>query len=62
MSSDDIQGPPRAEAVCALFKLSAVLTVLWVWLYPGEGNPRQLLLGAAAMVAGGTLVAVSSAG
>ena len=44
--------------VTALFKLSAVLTILWAQLFLGEGNVRQRLLGAVVMVAGGTLIAV----
>ena len=44
--------------VTALFKLSAVLTILWAKLFLGEGNVRQRLLGAVVMVAGGTLIAV----
>lgn len=43
--------------VTALFKLSAVLTVLWAKLLLHEGNLRQRLLGAAVMVIGGALVA-----
>lgn len=44
--------------VTALFKLSAVLTILWAQLFLGEGNVRQRLLGAVVMVAGGILIAV----
>jgi len=44
--------------VTALFKLSAVLTILWSQLFLGEGNIRQRLFGAAVMVAGGVLIAV----
>lgn len=44
--------------VTALFKLGAVLTVLWARLFLGEGRLRQRLLGAVVMVAGGTLVAI----
>ena len=44
--------------VTALFKLSAVLTILWAKLFLGEGNIRQRLFGAAVMVAGGILIAV----
>jgi len=44
--------------VTALFKLSAVLTILWAQLFLGEGNIRQRLFGAAVMVAGGVLIAV----
>lgn len=43
--------------VAALFKLGAVLTILWAWLFLGEGHVRARLLGAAVMVAGGALVA-----
>lgn len=41
----------------ALFKLSAVLTVLWGWRFLHEGGIRQRLLGALVMVVGGVLVA-----
>ncbi len=44
--------------VTALFKLSAVLTILWAKLFLGEGNVRQRLLGALVMVVGGILIAV----
>ncbi|TME02263.1 MAG: hypothetical protein E6I80_20275, partial [Chloroflexi bacterium] len=44
--------------VTALFKLSAVLTILWAKLFLGEGNVRQRLLGAVVMVVGGILIAV----
>ncbi len=44
--------------VTALFKLSAVLTILWAKLFLGEGKVRQRLLGAVVMVAGGILIAV----
>jgi len=44
--------------VTALFKLSAVFTILWAWLFLGESNIRQRLLGAAMMIVGGALVAV----
>ncbi len=44
--------------VTALFKLSAVLTVLWARLFLGEGDLRQRLLGAVVMTIGGVLVAV----
>jgi len=44
--------------VTALFKLSAVLTILWAQLFLGEGNIGQRLVGAAVMVAGGILIAV----
>lgn len=43
--------------VTALFKLSAVLTVLWGWLFLNEEGVRQRLLGALVMVVGGVLVA-----
>jgi uncharacterized membrane protein len=44
--------------VTALFKLSAVFTILWARLLLGEGSLHQRLLGAAVMVAGGALIAV----
>jgi len=44
--------------VTALFKLSAVLTILWAKLFLGEGYVRQRLLGAVVMVVGGILIAV----
>jgi len=43
--------------VTALFKLSAVFTILWARLFLGEGNLRTRLLGAVIMVLGGALVA-----
>ncbi len=43
--------------VTALFKLSAVFTIIWAWLLLGEGNLRERLLGATVMVLGGALVA-----
>lgn len=43
--------------VTALFKLSAVFTILWAWLLLGEGNLRVRLLGAAVMILGSALVA-----
>jgi len=43
--------------VTALFKLSAVFTVLWAWLFLGEGNLRSRLLGAFVMILGSALVA-----
>ena len=43
--------------VTALFKLSAVLTVLWAHLVLHEGGLRQRLLGSVVMVLGGILVA-----
>lgn len=44
--------------VTTLFKLSSVLTILWAWLFLGEGRVRDRLLGASVMVVGGLLVAV----
>jgi uncharacterized membrane protein len=44
--------------VTALFKLSSVLTILWAWLFLGEGQIRQRLLGASVMIVGGILVAL----
>ncbi len=43
--------------VTALFKLSAVFTVLWAWFFLHEGNMRTRLLGVIVMVLGGALVA-----
>ncbi len=43
--------------VTALFKLSAIFTILWAWLFLHEGNLRARLLGAIVMVLGGALVA-----
>jgi len=43
--------------VTALFKLSAVFTIVWAWLLLGEGHLRERLLGASVMVLGGALVA-----
>jgi uncharacterized membrane protein len=43
--------------VSALFKLGAVLTVLWGWLFLKEGDVRQRFLGAIVIVVGGVLVA-----
>ncbi len=43
--------------VTTLFKLSAVLTILWAWWLLGEGQIRSRLLGASVMVVGGLLVA-----
>ncbi|HLX58077.1 MAG TPA: DMT family transporter [Ktedonobacteraceae bacterium] len=43
--------------VTALFKLSAVFTILLAWLFLHEENPRARLLGAFIMVIGGALVA-----
>jgi drug/metabolite transporter (DMT)-like permease len=44
--------------VTTLFKLSAVLTILWAWLFLGEGQTTQRLLGACVMLIGGLLVAL----
>ncbi|GAC1379149.1 MAG: hypothetical protein NVS4B7_08380 [Ktedonobacteraceae bacterium] len=44
--------------VTALFKLSAVFTIVWAWLFLGEGNIRQRLLGAFVMLIGGALIAI----
>src|SRR5215471_2241474 len=44
--------------VTALFKLSAVFTIVWVWLFLGEENIRQRLLGAIVMLIGGVLIAL----
>ena len=44
--------------VTTLFKLSAVLTIIWARLFLGEGQLRERLLGAGVMVVGGLLVAV----
>ena len=43
--------------VTTLFKLSAVLTILWAWVFLGEGQIRSRLLGAGVMLVGGALVA-----
>lgn len=43
--------------VAALFKLGAVLTVLWGWLFLHESGVRSRLLGALIMVGGGALIA-----
>ncbi len=43
--------------VTALFKLGAVFTILWAWLFLGEGQVRQRVLGAVVMIGGGVLVA-----
>ena len=43
--------------VTALFKLSAVFTIVWAWLLLGEGHLRERMLGASVMVLGGALVA-----
>jgi drug/metabolite transporter (DMT)-like permease len=44
--------------VTALFKLGAVFTIVWAWLFLGEGNIRQRLLGASVMLVGGALIAI----
>jgi drug/metabolite transporter (DMT)-like permease len=44
--------------VTTIFKLSAVLTILWAKLFLGEGQIRERLLGAIVMIIGGLLVAV----
>ena len=44
--------------VTTLFKLSAVLTILWAWLVLGEGQITSRLLGVGVMLIGGVLVAV----
>jgi drug/metabolite transporter (DMT)-like permease len=44
--------------VTTLFKLSAVLTILWARVFLHEGQIRERLLGASVMLAGGVLVAV----
>ena len=44
--------------VTTLFKLIAVLTILWAWAFLHEGQIRDRLLGASVMVVGGILVAV----
>ena len=44
--------------VTTLFKLSSVLTILWAWLFLGEGQLRSRLTGAVVMLVGGVLVAV----
>ncbi len=43
--------------VTTLFKLSAVLTILWARWFLGEGRIRSRLLGAGVMIVGGILVA-----
>jgi bacterial/archaeal transporter family protein len=43
--------------VTTLFKLSAVLTILWAWVFLGEGQIKNRLLGASVMLVGGVLVA-----
>lgn len=44
--------------VTTLFKLSAVLTILWAWVVLGEGQIRSRLFGASVMLVGGALVAL----
>jgi uncharacterized membrane protein len=44
--------------VTALFKLAAVFTIVWAWLFLGEENIRQRLLGAIVMLLGGVLIAL----
>jgi uncharacterized membrane protein len=44
--------------VTALFKLSSVLTIVWAWLFLGEEQIRQRLLGAGVMLLGGILIAL----
>jgi uncharacterized membrane protein len=44
--------------VTALFKLSAVCTIVWAWLFLGEENIRQRLLGTVVMLIGGVLIAL----
>jgi len=44
--------------VTALFKLSAVLTIVWARVFLHEGQMRERLLGASVMLVGGVLVAV----
>lgn len=44
--------------VTALFKLSAVFTIVWAWLFLSEENIRQRLLGAVVMLIGGALIAL----
>jgi drug/metabolite transporter (DMT)-like permease len=43
--------------VTTLFKLGAVLTILWAWWFLGEGHIKSRLLGASVMILGGLLVA-----
>ncbi len=43
--------------VTTLFKLSAVLTILWARVFLGEGQIRERLLGASVMIIGSLLVA-----
>lgn len=44
--------------VTALFKLSAVFTIVWARLFLGEENIRQRLLGTVVMLMGGVLIAL----
>ncbi|GAC1344365.1 MAG: hypothetical protein NVS2B12_33370 [Ktedonobacteraceae bacterium] len=44
--------------VTALFKLSAVFTIVWGWLFLREENIRQRLVGALVMLVGGALITV----
>lgn len=44
--------------VTTLFKLSAVLTILWSYWLLGEGQIKSRLLGASVMIVGGILVAL----
>jgi drug/metabolite transporter (DMT)-like permease len=44
--------------VTALFKLAAVLTIVWAWLFLGEEHIQQRLLGASVMLLGGALIAL----
>ena len=44
--------------VTALFKLAAVLTIVWAWLFLGEEHIQQRLLGASVILLGGALIAL----
>jgi uncharacterized membrane protein len=44
--------------VTTLFKLSAIFTILWAWLFLGEERLQPRLLGTVVMLVGGMLVAV----
>jgi uncharacterized membrane protein len=44
--------------VTALFKLSAVFTIVWAWLFLGEENIRQRLIGTVVMLIGGVWIAL----
>src|SRR3989442_15040598 len=44
--------------VTALFKLSAILTITWAWLFLGEEQIQKRLLGTSVMLIGGILVAL----